>query len=199
MMGETIVDGNSFTVVPNAKKYFLRSATYFAEILVIALLIILFLYIQVGFEWFTEVLAAFGIEASSGRIFLYAIIVFVLVAAILLALNYSHMKSLKYLMYDTKMIHSEIQGIVFLLKQEIPYNNITRITFSREGLMNKILDCGTITIELSGLRISSIKLESLDNPENLSQMIQQKINQFKMMKQMQFQEQQKIQGIMKNF
>ena len=105
----------------------------------------------------------------------------------------------KYSVFKDKIMHKETQALVLMLNQEVPFKNITRITFSRSGFLNKLLDCGDITIDLTALNIKEVKLLSINNPEQVAQYLQGMLNNYNATQQMQFQEQKKIEGIMERF
>jgi len=190
---------DEFIVNPNAGKEFLKNLLTIFVLVIIMIGLLMFLQAQVGPDLFTDVFSAFDIQVNTGLITLIISLVFVVGAAILLLFSYINIKNQKYIVYNDRIDFTGTKALLFLHKEVIPFQNITRITFSNEGIMNKLLSCGEVKLELSGLKIPSILLESIDGPDRLTELIQQKITQYNMQKQMQFQEQRKIEGIMKKF
>lgn len=190
---------DNIIVYPNAGKEFLKNLISIFVLVIIIIGLLIYLQTQVGPGLIEDVLSAFEIQINTGMITLGISLFFIIGAAALLLFNYMGIKNQKYILYNDRIDYTGTQALVFLQKETIPFNNITRITFSNEGIMNKLLSCGEVKLELSGLKIPSILLESIDGPDRLTELIQQKINQYNMQKQMQFQEQRKIEGIMKKF
>jgi cell division protein FtsW (lipid II flippase) len=186
-------------VNPNASKEFLKNLMSIFILIIAIIGLLIFLQAQVGPDLLTDLLLAFDIQVSTVVITLIISLIFILGAGILLLFNYTNIKNQKYILYNDRIDYTGTQTLLFLQKETIPYQNIIRITFSNEGIFNKLLSCGEVKIELSGLKIPEITLESIDGPEKLTDLIQQKVNQFNMQKQMRFQEQRKIEGIMKKF
>ncbi|MGV8150312.1 MAG: hypothetical protein ACP5NV_01150 [Candidatus Woesearchaeota archaeon] len=186
-------------IIPNAGKEFVKNLVFIIGILIVAIALLVFLQLNVGLEFIQETLSAFEIIITTEQILSYGIILFVAVSIILLAFNYFNIKDLKYDVYDDKIIYKETQALILVNTQEIPYQNMTRIIYARDGLLNKALNCGDITIELTGTKIPKITLVSIDNPENASAYIQRKLNEYNMKRQAQFTEQQRVNAIMRKF
>lgn len=190
---------DEFIVIPNAGKEFLKNLINILTLVLIIIGLLIFLQAQIGEGTFTEILEAFEVEVNTGLITLLLSLLFILGAAIVLIFNYINIRNQKYTIHNDKIEYVGSKAFLFLQKETIPFNNITRITFTNKGTLNKLLNCGEIKIELTGLKIPSIILESIDEPDRLTELIQQKVNQYNMQKQMQFQEQRKIEDIMKKF
>jgi hypothetical protein len=190
---------DEFIVNPNAGKEFVKSLLTIFVLVIIIIGVLLFLQAQVGLGFVLDIFSAFDIQTSATIVTLTASLIFVAGAAILLLFNYMNIRNQKYAVYNDRIDFTGTEAFLFLHKEVIPFQNITRITFSNDGIMNKLLSCGEVKLELSGLKIPSILLESIDGPDRLTELIQQKINQYNMQKQMQYQEQTKIEGIMRKF
>lgn len=190
---------DNIIIYPNAGKEFLKNLLSIFIIVIITIGLLMFLQTQIGPDIVTDILAVLEVEVDMEMVNLALILFFVIGATALLLLNYANIRNQRYVLLNDKLEFTATQALVFIQKESIPYNNITRITFSNEGLMNKLLNCGEVKIELSGMKIPSITLESIDYPDQLTDIIQQKVNQFNMQRQMQFLEQKKIEGIMEKF
>ncbi len=186
-------------VYPNAGKEFLKNLISIFVIVIIIIGLLIYMQTQVGTGLLEDVLSAFEIQISAGIITLGLSLLFIIGAAALLLFNYMSIKNQKYLLCNDRIEYAGTQALIMIQKETIPFQNITRITFSNEGIMNKLLSCGEVKIELTGMKIPSITLESIDGPDRLTELIQQKVNQYNMQRQMQFQEQKKIEGIMRKF
>jgi len=194
------MDANDNIIVyPNTGKEFLKNLLSIFVIVIIIIGLLMFLQTQIGPDLVTDILDAFGVEVNMGMINLTLILMFFMVAAVLLLFNYMSIKNQRYLLLNNTLEFTGTKLLILSQKETIPFGNITRITFSKEGLLNKLLNCGNIKIEISGMNTPSVTLESVDNPDKLTEIIQQKVNQYNMQMQMQFQEQNKIEGIMKRF
>lgn len=192
-------NNNEFIVKPNAIKEFLKNLTTIFIIVLIIIFVLIFLYLQVSLDFIPEILQSFDIQITLTQLFLGVSGIFITGATLLLLFNYMNIKNLKYTVHNDNIEYSEITALVFLNKESVPFHNITRITFSNKGFMNKLLNCGDIKIDVSGLKISNMVLPSIDFPEKLTQVIQQKVNEYNMQKQMQYQEDKKVKGILDKF
>lgn len=188
-----------FEIIPDVKKETLKTGFFIGVIFLISIAIVIFLQIQVGLGFLIDVFAVFGTEITGGQIALTIIALFLIFAIAVLAFSYLSIKNVKYSVFKDKIMHKETQALVLMLNQEVPFKNITRITFSRSGFLNKLLDCGDITIDLTALNIKEVKLLSINNPEQVAQYLQGMLNNYNATQQMQFQEQKKIEGIMERF
>jgi len=70
---------------------------------------------------------------------------------------------------------------VFVLidSKEVPYNNISRIGFGYEGFLNSLFKTGAITLELTAMKEKELKMEFIDNAEQVAKYIQKMIGEFK--------------------
>lgn len=194
------MDANDNIIVyPNAGKEFLKNLMSIFVLVIIIIGLLIYIQSQVGTGLLEDVLSAFEIQVNTGMITLGIVLFFITGATLLLLFNYLSIKNQKYLLCNDRIEYAGTRTLILIQKESVPYNNITRITFSNEGIMNKLLSCGEVKIELTGMKMPSITLESIDGPDRLTELIQQKVNQFNMQRQMQFQEQKKIEGIMKKF
>jgi len=190
---------DEYEINPNDGKEFLKNLLTIFIIVILIIGLLMFLQAQVGLEFVTNILEAFNIQMSTGTITLILSLIFVGGAIILLLFNYINIRNQKYILHNDRIEYVGTQAFLFLQKETIPFQNITRITFSNDDLLDKLMNCGKINIELSGLKIPEITLESIDKPDVLTNLIQQKVNQFNMQKQMQYQEQKRVEGIMDRF
>lgn len=156
--------------MPNLKKVFFIK---FTKILLWAALVPLFAYMLnliVGLDTFLIVLEAFKIKLD---ISIINISVTFIVAALFLALFSGFLDcipliGINYKFYKDKMTVARKESNL----KEVPYKNISRVTYDNNGLFKTIFKSGTITLELTGLKDKVIKLEFVDNADQLSAYIQ---------------------------
>lgn len=179
---------------PNIKKELLKNTLIIIAIMILLFSAVYFVKLQTDVNILTEIFSAFDIQPNN-----YFLIPPFLIVIIILLLNYVTLKNEKYILFDDKIEIQKTENLFIISKEVIPFENITRIFFSNEGILNKMLNCGKITIEISGMKKPNIILESIDAPQQIIAVLQQKINNYNMQKQIKFQEQKKIEGILKNF
>ena len=125
-----------------------------------------------GLGTFLEIFSAFGITVSPSKVLLYFVIAVVSASFFILIISYFAAKNIRYEFYKNKMVAYQSSLLVLVNSKEIPYQNIARVSYSKQGFMNNIFDSGTIAMQLSGLKEESIKLVFIDNIEQVLQYIQ---------------------------
>lgn len=178
---------------PNIKKELLKNTIAIFGIILLLFSAVYFVKLQTGINVLTEILSSFDITPS-----VYLLIFPFSIIIIILILNYITLTNEGYIIFDDKIEVRKKENLFIISTETIPFENITRIFFSNEGILDKMLNCGKITIEISGMKKPNITLESIDAPEQVIATIQQKINNYNLQKQIKFQEQEKIKGILKN-
>ena len=149
-----------------------------------------------GLGTFLEIFSAFGITVSPSKVLLYFVIAVVSASFFILIISYFAAKNIRYEFYKNKMIAYQSSLLVLVNSKEIPYQNIARVSYSKQGFMNNIFDSGTIAMQLSGLKEESIKLVFIDNIEQVVQYIQGLVRDYMYTKQAQFTQNYKIGSIL---
>ena len=149
-----------------------------------------------GLGTFLEIFSAFGITVSPSKVLLYFVIAVVSASFFILIISYFAAKNIRYEFYKNKMIAYQSSLLVLVNSKEIPYQNIARVSYSKQGFMNNIFDSGTIAMQLSGLKEESTKLVFIDNIEQVVQYIQGLVRDYMYTKQAQFTQNYKIGSIL---
>lgn len=168
-------------IKPNIKKVFLMNVIKIVSVAAfISLLDILFVRI-IGKDFFQDVLAGLNVTAefSMWHFTLWSILAIVVIITVVLITNYFVLGNVRYEFYPDKIIHYKSMLFVLLKSKEIPYGNIARINFDYEGFLNSLFNTGTITIELSAMKEKELKMEFIDNAEQVVRYIQGMIQNYK--------------------
>src|SRR3989344_614937 len=182
-------------ITPNTGKEILKNLAWIFFVIILAFALLA--YVQSQTDMIGILLEAFEIRVSDAGIIAYTGFFLAAFALLTLMLNYLNIKNVKYSFYDDRIEYSQVQLLLFMQKESIPMQDIARLTYSKQGIMNKALGCGEITIDLTGMQIPSIKLLSIDDPEGTTAILAQKVNEYRMRQQMQYQEEKNVEGILK--
>jgi len=193
----------SFTIIktvrPNIKKVFLRNLLYVSGVAAGIILILVYLNMMVGLDVFMTVSEAFGINIDASSILPIAIFVFLGFAIVYLVINYLSVVNLRYEFYDNHLkLYEPVLGL-FLTHRDISYKNIVKISYNYDGFVNKLFKSGEITIDVTGMKDGFVKMEVIDDTEQLVGQLLKIVQDFNSIQQMQFQENYKIGNIMRRF
>lgn len=186
-------------VKPNVFKVFVKNFIYISAAAAGIILILVYLDRMVGLDTFVSVLEVFGITVDPDAILRVSIICFLFIAALSLLLNYLNITKLRYEFYSDKMRIYESAALIFSEHKDIPYKNVVKISYNYDGFLNKMFHSGNITIEMTGMKEGSVKMELIDQTEELVEQLMKIITAYNSLKQMQFAENHKIDSIMKRF
>src|SRR3989344_424189 len=109
--------------------------------------------------------------------------------------NYLAARNLRYEFYQNKLIAYETAFLLFINSKEVPYQNIVRVSYNNDGIFNTIFNSGTIVLELSGMKENNIRIEFIDDPQQIVQYMQKLIRESMYVQQAQFIENSKIDNI----
>lgn len=191
--------GLMLTIKPNVSKIFLKNLLGISGIVLLVIGILWFVNLQVGLGIFLDVLEIFGFIIEPSEVLFYSILAVLAVSGLLLLGNYMANSSLRYDFYQNKMVSHLSSLLVLKTSQELSYENITRIMFNNSGLFNSIFNSGTVVLETSGMGSEKTELRFIDDVEQAVQSIQNALQDFKSIKQAQFTENFKIEGIMNRY
>jgi membrane protein YdbS with pleckstrin-like domain len=187
------------TVRPNIHKVFVRDLIYISSIAAVIVLLLIYLDKVVGLDVFVTSFDAIGIDIQSSSVKLIIIFVFIGAAFIYLMVNYLRVMNLRYEFYSDHIKFYESVAWVALSHTEIPYKNIVKISYNYTGFMNKLLNSGEIVIDVTGMKEGSVKMEIIDQTEELVEQLLKIVKDYGALQQMQFEENRKISNIMKKF
>ena len=165
---------------PNLHKIFLGNL--FKVIVGLLLLVLVFFLAKLFgvFEFMDEIIISIqeGIllgESSqadstinSSKIVLIGIFGFIGLYIILLFINYFMLSQIRYEFSEDKLTSYLNAFLITLDSKEIPYQNISRVSFNNDSLMNKLLGTGTVVLELSAMKLKELKIDGIDNPQQVA-------------------------------
>ena len=187
------------TIKPNVSKIFLKNLIGISGVLLLVIVILWIVNLQVGLGVFLDVLKVFGLAIDPSSVLYYSIMFALGVSCLLLIGNYLANAKLRYEFYQNKLVAYLNSILVLTYSKEIPYTNISRVLFNNKGILNSILNSGTIILEMSGTGNERMELKFIDNVENVVQSIQNAIKEFASIQQAQFTENYRIDRIMNRY
>lgn len=155
----------------NVKKELIYlSGLIFMALLAIGLFVFISKYINL-FEVF-NFSEFFNIEKS---VFIkYAVIIIGSIVGAFVLLKYLSLKSTSYCFYRDKLIIKKGRA------KEIPYSEITNVSYKTEGnFIENLFDVKTIVILLSDIKKEPIKLKFIDNIEQNAEYIKKLVGEYK--------------------
>ena len=182
-----------YTLKPNLKKVFLSN---FLGVVLIAGLIIFIVFMLdyvVGLDIFIESLEMFNVHIDSSQIIGNFILTVLGLAFLMSLVNLLLLKGIKYEFYNDKTKISKSAFFILINSVEIFYKDIFRVSYNKDGFFNKIFNSGVVVLEYSNKK--DVKLEFIDNPEQISSYVQKLVNRCKQMEQARFTEEHKVQKI----
>ncbi|MFH1316663.1 MAG: hypothetical protein ABII01_04035 [Candidatus Woesearchaeota archaeon] len=181
---------------PNIAKIFLKNfLKLLTALLIISLLFIYIYYIKV-IDSILEVFNQFGVQVDSKSFFIIFWAVVFGLFMILLLMNYIITRKTVYKFYWDKMVMTESAFLVFIESHEVPFKNIVRVSYSDDGFFNTFFKTGSITIELSGMKIKDVEIEFIDNIKGNIEFVHNIISRYRAVKQAQFDEKFRIKKIL---
>ncbi len=187
------------TLKPNIKKIFLKNFINFFIILFSISIVLFIINLQVGLDVFLLPFKTFGIDISTYSMLLYLISIIIGIFIFLLLVNYLIASNSRYEFNHNKLVLYENVFLVFIKSEEIPYQNIVKVTYNKNGVFNKILNSGTIVLELTGMKEDKIKMEFIDNVEQTAEHIENIRRRFMYIQQAQFTEKYRVDNILNRF
>jgi hypothetical protein len=187
------------TVRPNIPKVFVKNLLYVSGIVVGVIILLIYLNKMVGLETFMIPFEALGITVDTSNILLITISAFLVCVIIYLTMSYLSATNLRYEFYSDRLKIYSPTLIFLVTPKEIQYRNVVKISYNYEGVLNKLLKAGDINIDVTGMKEGSVKLEFVDNTEELTAQMLKMIKDYNALQQMQFEENAKIGNIMKRF
>jgi hypothetical protein len=187
------------TAHPNINKVFLKSLVYASGIIACIIVILIYLNNEVGLDIFMTVFETLGINIEPGSILIITILIALGITIVFLASKYLGIVNQRYEFYDNHLTIYEPTALVLLTHKDISYRNIVKISFNYEGFMNKLLNSGDITIDVTGMEDASVRMEVIDDARGLAEQLLRIVNEYRSLQQMQFEENRRIDGIMHRF
>ncbi len=172
------------TLFPSVKKIILKNICLIDALLLS--LIAGFLYLQwiIGDIFiFMLPLELFNIKPTISSLIISLSIIIFLVSIAIVFLSYQKASKTYYEFYSDKVVVSLPAMIIFSSTEEIPFENIQRITVHQKNFIDTVFGFGTLDITLSGLKKEKIELIYVRNPEQWASWLTQQIQQYTAVKQ----------------
>lgn len=144
------------TIKPNKKVFFVMNLKVLSTIVIIIFILsILQLVMELSdlFPWFV-----LGI---------------ILVAAVFLFLKYISLVGTKYVFSDNELRMRRPFMIFFRRTKVIPYHGISKVHHHSKGLFNRLLNTGTVNLNLNTIGMKVVKLKYMENPEKVIEKIKE--------------------------
>jgi hypothetical protein len=110
----------------------------------------------------------------------------------LIILNLVTLCKKKYMIYNNKIVISSTYFFMFTKIKEIPFVNVFRVDYNKDKISNKILNYGTIILELKNMDKKTFKMEFINNPVKVVNYIQQVVDRNSSVRQSDFDNSQRI-------
>jgi len=162
------------TIKPSIKKVFIYDIMKVLSAVFLLIALILFLNYFNAFDDLVPVFETLGMDfnINTTAVFVWFIGVALAIAAVLLTINYLILFNVRYEFYPDKIVKYKTAFFVLINSEDISYGNISRVSYDNSGLINWLLRTGIVNIELTGIKRDSLKMEFMDNPQNVIQYIQ---------------------------
>jgi hypothetical protein len=187
------------TVKPDVKKVFIKNILIVFSVTLGIIALLFYLNSLVGLDVFLIPFEALGMEVGTEGLLLNTILIFLGAAVIFIIFNYLAVINIRYEFYNDHMKIYEPVLWVFITNSEVPYKNIVKISYNYTGLTNKLLNSGEIVIELTGMEDGSVTMQVIDDTEQVVDHLLKIVKDYNAVQQMQFEENYKINNIMRKF
>ena len=128
----------SYTIKPNQWKSFFSNFSVVIAVAIGIVLVLFFLDWVVGLDIFLLPLELWEIELDVHKLIINFILSVFGIAILLGGLNYFFLKGLNFTFYEDLFTIQRSIFSVMLSSYEVPYKNISKVDFNREGVFNKI-------------------------------------------------------------
>ena len=177
---------------PDLKKVIIVTALKVLGVILAGIALWVFmLFMDLGLgEMLIEALDVLGIEVDTGAIIQGVAILAVLGALLYFALT-SMKYNIKYKLYSDRMITPA--------DEEVSYQNVTRVIYNQDSLLQNLLGYGTLIIEAGATDKPNIQIEFVSKIEETAKYMQQVLYNYKMQEMQRQQNQARIQNIVEQY
>jgi len=162
-------------IKPNIKKAFLSNILFVSLIVAAVIATLVYLNNVVGLDVFIITFKEIGITISPSKLLAWFIIFILFITALLLILNYIVLAKISYTLYPDKILYGRSFFIVQLTSQEIPYSNISKVSYESTPLLHT----AKVVLSITGMKRSKIEIEYIDNAPELVNQLQNLINTYR--------------------
>jgi len=158
---------------PNIKKSVLSVFLEVISITIGIIICLMLLKFLIPLDVFIEQIQMFGIDIV--KITIIFIIALMGIAIISAGLNYLSIRNVKFEFLDDKIEINYSPFLFFISLKTIPYENISMVSHDKGGIFSILFKTGTVILELKGMKEKEIKLEWIDNSEQIAEYIKKLI------------------------
>ena len=162
-------------VKPNINKAFVYNILLVSGVVALIIGILLYLNSVVGTDIFIDTFKEVGITISPAKLLVRFIFLIVFITALLLILNYVSLGKLTYTLYPDKIIYGRSFFIIQLSDEEIPYSNISKVSYESKSFLNT----SKVILDLTGMKKSKIEIDYIDDAPELVKHVQELIGTYK--------------------
>lgn len=87
--------------------------------------------------------------------------------------DYAVAGDVRYEVHTDKLVLHTHDYVVALTERELPYENVSAVTYDQDGIADELLDTGSITVKLTGRADEQVQLYAVDNVEQVTEYIQE--------------------------
>jgi len=182
-------------IKPSIKKAFILNIMIISGVVLLIIVLLIILESLVGLDLFLDVFKEMGLNVSVTSLLLYSIFITIFITVLLLIMNYVSLGKVRYTLYPDKIVYSKSLFILQIHDKEIPYQNITKITYEKKPFLKTSKVC----FELTGMKENKITIDFIDNAEEVVQKIQELIREYRAKYYARYSNEYKYQNIMDKF
>lgn len=189
-----------YTLKPNKAKLIFSTGLTLLIYLAIVIGIIILLNKYVSLDVFFEGLQAIiNINITAADLIKFVIYIFIFVIIVSIIGNFIAGANIKYEFYRDKFVMYTNAALIFVNKKEISYQNINNVSYTNNGIFDKLFNCGKIIFELRGMKESKVVLDYIDDVEQTTKDIESLIKQDIFTQITQFQQNNRVENIMSRY
>ncbi len=160
-----------------AKAFHEKVFNTFVKILLFGIVVGL-IHFTAGLDTLLMPLDAFGINVEPMAVLKVLLIIVGVIFAIIVLLSYVFTRGIRSEFYQDRLVIFK-NAFLGTSSTEVPYQNIARVTYNKEGLFNQIFRCGTINIELTGMGKDKVEITCVSKVEQIVKYIEEIVKRIK--------------------
>jgi signal transduction histidine kinase len=184
------------SIKPDIRKVFLVNLFKIFGAAILIVLVLVLLHFTAGLDMFIEIFATFGLEIIAAEALVWFIIAIIVLSIVVLFVNYLVLLNVKYEFYEDKMVIYKNSMLIFTNSTDIPYRQISKVTFNADGFLNTLFNTGSVYLDLSTMGLPVMELEFIDRVAESARYIQDVIRAHLAKVQAEYTEKYKIDGIL---
>ena len=150
------------SIKPDIRKVFLVNLFKIFGAAILIVLVLVLLHFTAGLDMFIEIFATFGLEIIAAEALVWFIIAIIVLSIVVLFVNYLVLLNVKYEFYEDKMVIYKNSMLIFTNSTDIPYRQISKVTFNADGFLNTLFNTGSVYLDLSTMGLPVMELEFID-------------------------------------